>query len=60
MQAINLGLSVKWADRNFGAYSPTDAGERCAWAELTQKETYTWENYKYWVCSGKFGPVSTQ
>lgn len=56
MQTIDLGLSVKWADRNFGAYSPTDIGEQCAWAELTPKSKYTWDNYKYWVCSGIFGP----
>lgn len=56
MQAIDLGLSVKWSDRNWGAYSPTDIGERCAWAELTSKNSYTWENYKYWVSSEKFGP----
>ena len=56
MQAIDLGLSVKWADRNFGANFPTDIGELYAWAEILPKSKYTWENYKYWVCSGKFGP----
>ncbi len=56
MQAIDLGLSVKWTDRNLGANSPTDVGELYAWAELTPKKEYTWKNYKHWVCSGKFGP----
>ncbi|MBP3680236.1 MAG: hypothetical protein J6I70_08000 [Bacteroidaceae bacterium] len=56
MQAIDLGLSVKWADRNLGANSPTDMGGLYAWAEILSKNKYTWGNYKYWVCSGKFGP----
>lgn len=56
MLAIDLGLSVKWADRNLDAYSSTDTGGLYAWAELTPKNKYTWENYKHWVSSGKFGP----
>ena len=56
MQAIDLGLSVKWADRNFGANSPTDMGGLYAWAEILPKTTFTWENYKHWEYSGKFGP----
>lgn len=56
MKAIDLGLSVKWADRNLGANSPTDAGWLYAWAELSPKDKYTWENYIDWKYSGKFGP----
>lgn len=56
MQAIDLGLSVKWADRNLGANSPMEAGGLYAWAELSTKDKYTWENYKDWKYSGKFGP----
>lgn len=60
MIAIDLGLSVKWADRNLNASSPTDAGELYAWAELTPKEEFTWENYKYWSFSGKYGPYKEE
>lgn len=56
MQAVDLGLSVKWADRNLDANFPTDTGRLYAWAESLPKSIYIWENYKYWVCSGKFGP----
>ena len=56
MEAIDLGLSVKWADKNLDANSPTDAGGRYAWAELSSKDKYTWENYIDWKCAGKFGP----
>ena len=30
---VDLGLSVKWADRNVGATSPEDCGIYCAWGE---------------------------
>ena len=32
MEAIDLGLSVKWADRNLGANSPDEVGTFYAWA----------------------------
>ena len=32
--AINLGLSVKWADGNVGANSPEDYGDYFAWGEV--------------------------
>lgn len=36
---VNLGLSVKWADRNVGAISPTDYGDYFSWAETeTQRD----------------------
>ena len=56
MKAIDLGLSIKWANQNLGASSPTEAGERYAWAELAPKKEYKWENYKDWVASGLYGP----
>lgn len=31
--AVNMGLSVQWADVNLGAEYPTDDGTRCTWAE---------------------------
>ena len=45
--AIDLGLSVLWADRNVGAETPTDYGQYFAWGEIAPKRTYTWKNYKF-------------
>ena len=41
---IDLGLSVRWADRNLGASSDSDKGECYAWDEITPKED---SNSKY-------------
>lgn len=41
--AIDLGLSVKWADHNLGASSPEGYGGYYAWGETTEKETYNWD-----------------
>ena len=58
---VDLGRSVKWADRNVGASSPGDFGSYFAWGEVSKKRNYTWENLKYWDASSrkfsKYGPV---
>ncbi len=46
-QPIDLGLSVKWADRNLGAQSPLEAGGYYAFAELSEKEYYDWSTYEH-------------
>lgn len=46
-QAVDLGLSVKWADRNIGASSPGEAGIYVAWGEVEPKESYTLNNYVF-------------
>ena len=46
-QAVDLGLSVNWADRNIGANSPEEVGIYVAWGELDSKETYTHDNYRF-------------
>lgn len=48
-EAIDLGLSVKWASHNLGATSPEGDGGYYAWAETTIKKAteYNWNNYKY-------------
>ena len=48
--AVDLGLSVKWASWNIGAASPEDYGVYFAWGETVPKEDYTWSNYKW--CNG--------
>lgn len=47
--AVDLGLSVKWADRNLGARSFSDYGDYYAWGETGTKSDYTWENHKWYV-----------
>ena len=44
-QAVDLGLSVKWANMNVGAESPEDYGNYYAWGETATKSTYDWDNY---------------
>lgn len=46
-QWVDLGLSVLWAGWNVGADSPEDYGGYYAWGETTEKNSYTWENYRY-------------
>lgn len=42
--AVDLGLSVKWAICNVGAYRPEDCGSYFAWGEITEKSEYTPQN----------------
>ena len=46
-EPVDLGVSVKWADINIGAYSETDYGIFVAWAETEEKELSIRTNYKY-------------
>ena len=48
--AVDLGLSVKWANVNIGAFSPEEYGNYYAYGEIEVKDEYTWENYKW--CNG--------
>lgn len=50
--AVDLGLSVKWANCNIGANSPEEYGDYFAWGEIKTKTFYdssnsTWWNVKY-------------
>ena len=47
--AVDLGLSVYWAECNLGASSPFDAGDYYAWGEIAPKSNYDWENYKFYA-----------
>ena len=51
-EAVDLGLSVKWASFNLGATAPEDYGDYYAWGETepTQKSSYNWPSYKW--CNG--------
>ncbi len=46
-EAIDLGLSVKWADRNLGASSSEEYGEYYAWGETSPKSEYSRSTLKY-------------
>lgn len=45
--AIDLGLSVKWASFNLGASKPEEAGYYYKWGETTPADDKGWETYKY-------------
>ncbi|MBQ9363190.1 MAG: hypothetical protein IJT97_07200 [Bacteroidaceae bacterium] len=49
-EAVDLGLSVKWATMNVGASSPEDYGDYFAWGETKPKDTYDWATYT--LCKG--------
>lgn len=46
IEAVDLGLSVKWANVNLGASNPWDIGYRFAWGE-TEPRTNFYGNYGY-------------
>ncbi|MCQ2135844.1 MAG: hypothetical protein MJY67_02900 [Bacteroidales bacterium] len=45
--AVDLGLSVKWADMNIGAFDPDEYGDHFAWGETAPKTYYSMSNYKF-------------
>ena len=45
-QAVDLGLSVKWASCNIGATFPEETGDYFAWGEVEPKEDY-FQDYKW-------------
>ena len=55
-EAVDLGLSVKWATCNVGALQSGERGDYYAWGELTPKKTYSWNNYFH--CNGGFGKLT--
>ena len=48
-EAVDLGLSVKWANMNIGAKNVGQDGSHFAWGEVETKKQgkYTWNSYKY-------------
>ena len=47
IEAVDLGLSVKWANMNVGADFPEDYGDYFAWGETEPKTSYSESNYSY-------------
>lgn len=52
-QAIDLGLTVKWANYNVGAKTPEEYGDYYAWGETETKTDYSESTYK-WYDSGTY------
>ena len=46
-QAIDLGLSVRWAACNLGGQAPHDFGDLYAWGETSPKGDYSEDQYSY-------------
>ena len=49
-EAVDLGLSVKWAHCNLGASKEEEYGDYYAWGEIETKEDYSWNTYR--LCNG--------
>jgi len=54
--AIDMGLSVKWANANLGAGGPEGYGDYYAWGETETKDSYSWETYKW--CNGDYNKLT--
>ncbi|MCQ2232048.1 MAG: hypothetical protein MJZ30_09405 [Paludibacteraceae bacterium] len=48
-KGIDLGLSVRWADCNLSATTPTDYGDYYQWADSEIKTSYTAINNVYYI-----------
>ena len=55
-EAVDLGLSVKWAACNIGAESPEEYGGYYAWGEMEEKSNYNWSTYKW--CDGSYNSIT--
>ena len=49
-EAVDLGLSVKWATCNVGAETSEGYGDYFAWGETEPKSNYDWSTYEW--CNG--------
>ena len=58
--AVDMGLSVKWADANLGATSPEGYGDYYAWGETEAKENYSWSTYQWGESSTSLTKYNTQ
>ena len=54
VEAVDLGLSVKWASCNVGAKSEWEIGDYFAWGEVKPKSNYVSGNYKHLDANGNW------
>ncbi len=47
-EAVDLGLSVKWASHNVGAVNPEDFGSYYGWGEVSGKVEFSWKTYQHY------------
>ena len=47
LELVDLGLSVRWCNKNVYSTEPEKYGQYYAWGETSTKNTFTWANYKY-------------
>ncbi len=47
-EAIDLGLSIKWASFNLGASAPEEKGDLFAWGEVVPKTEFSLNNYVFY------------
>jgi hypothetical protein len=47
VEAVDLGLSVRWANMNVGATKITGYGSYFAWGETEPKKYYSWNTYAW-------------
>lgn len=60
-EAVDLGLSVKWASWNVGADTPEGLGNLYAWGELAPKTNYSSSTYKFYSNGyTKYGSVDNK
>lgn len=50
IEAVDMGLSVKWANVNLGASTPEEYGAHFAWGDVAPTHDTWWSNYKW--CEG--------
>lgn len=59
-EAVDLGLSVKWATCNLGATKPSEYGDYYAWGVTTgyneSGAPFNWANYEY--CDGAYNKLT--
>ncbi len=44
---VAMGVNFYWASKNIGADSPEDYGDYFAWGEVSPRNTFSWDNYKW-------------
>lgn len=48
VDAVDLGVSVLWANMDVGATSVTDMGRKCSWGETRKKVYYDYDTYMWY------------
>ena len=57
IEAVDLGLSVKWATMNVGANKPEGYGYYFAWGETAPISDHRWQTYKFTASGDKYDNV---